>query len=203
VLAWLSVWSEVQMICIWSSWCHCHPIISCFIKILNGSAFLVPAYPGCPGKEVMKWLWYCICICVSVYICVCYQRRVSVSVATCVNLITALIRLSLTTCCRDNHCHLSNHHHWQPQQYPSHRHCQVLLTDKITRQNDLWQMIIVASDCATKNCRLVTDLWFWSYLTIWLWTESAAVLILTSCLFTAQTLGWPSEPPTLNCSKHG
>jgi len=25
VLAWLSVWSVVQMICIWSSWCHCHP----------------------------------------------------------------------------------------------------------------------------------------------------------------------------------
>jgi len=33
VLMWLSVWSEVQMICIWSSWCHCHPIISCFINI--------------------------------------------------------------------------------------------------------------------------------------------------------------------------
>jgi len=30
VQAWLSVCSEVQMICIWSSWCHCHPIISCF-----------------------------------------------------------------------------------------------------------------------------------------------------------------------------
>jgi len=27
-LAWLSLWSELQMICIWSSWCHCHPIIS-------------------------------------------------------------------------------------------------------------------------------------------------------------------------------
>jgi len=26
------VWSEVQMTCIWSSWCHCHDIISCFIK---------------------------------------------------------------------------------------------------------------------------------------------------------------------------
>ena len=25
VLAWLSVWSEEQMICIWSSWCHYHP----------------------------------------------------------------------------------------------------------------------------------------------------------------------------------
>jgi len=22
----LSVWSKVQMLCIWSSWCHCHPI---------------------------------------------------------------------------------------------------------------------------------------------------------------------------------
>ena len=27
VLAWLSVWSEVQIVCIWSSWCHCHPKI--------------------------------------------------------------------------------------------------------------------------------------------------------------------------------
>jgi len=28
ILAWLSV-----CICIWYSWCHCHPITSCFIKI--------------------------------------------------------------------------------------------------------------------------------------------------------------------------
>jgi len=61
VLAWLSVWSEVQVICIWSSWCHCHPIISCFIKIQIGLNFLVSAYPGCPGKEALKW--------VSVYCC--------------------------------------------------------------------------------------------------------------------------------------
>jgi len=27
------------------------PIISCFITIQIGSTFLVPAYPGCPGKE--------------------------------------------------------------------------------------------------------------------------------------------------------
>jgi len=39
VLAWLSVWSEVQMICIWFSWCHCHPIISCISKIQNGLSF--------------------------------------------------------------------------------------------------------------------------------------------------------------------
>ena len=43
VQAWLSVWSEVQT-CIWPSWCHC------FSKILNVFTFLVPAYPGSPGK---------------------------------------------------------------------------------------------------------------------------------------------------------
>ena len=25
VLVWLSVWSKVQIVCIWSSWCRCHP----------------------------------------------------------------------------------------------------------------------------------------------------------------------------------
>jgi len=30
------------------------PIIPCFIKIPNGSAFLVPAYQGYPGKKVVK-----------------------------------------------------------------------------------------------------------------------------------------------------
>ena len=25
MLVWLSVWSEVQVVCIWSSWCHCRP----------------------------------------------------------------------------------------------------------------------------------------------------------------------------------
>jgi len=39
VLAWLSVWSEVQMICIWYSCGHCHPIISCSSKIQNGLPF--------------------------------------------------------------------------------------------------------------------------------------------------------------------
>jgi len=39
VLAWLSVWSEVQMMCVWSSWCHCHRIISCSSKIQNGLPF--------------------------------------------------------------------------------------------------------------------------------------------------------------------
>jgi len=37
VLAWLAVWSEMQMICI------CHTIISSFIKIQIGLTFVVPA----------------------------------------------------------------------------------------------------------------------------------------------------------------
>jgi len=48
VLAWLSVWSEVQMICIWFSWCHCHLIISCFSKIQNGLPF------GCRFTQVVS-----------------------------------------------------------------------------------------------------------------------------------------------------
>jgi len=54
VLASLSVWSEVHLICTWSNWRHCHLIIPCFIKIQNGLTFLVPAYPGCPGKEAAE-----------------------------------------------------------------------------------------------------------------------------------------------------
>jgi len=54
VLAWSPVCSEVQMIFIWSSWCHCQPIISCFVEIQISLTFLVPAYPGCPGKEAVK-----------------------------------------------------------------------------------------------------------------------------------------------------
>jgi len=34
--------------------CHCHAIISCFIKIWNGFTFLMPTYPGCFGKEAVK-----------------------------------------------------------------------------------------------------------------------------------------------------
>jgi len=57
VLVWLSVWSKVQMICFWSSWCHCHPIISCFIKIQTGLTSLALAYSSCPRKKDDKWVF--------------------------------------------------------------------------------------------------------------------------------------------------
>ena len=59
-MVWLSSYSEVQMICIRSSWCHCHPIISCFIKIQIALTFLVLAYSGCSGKEAGKRASVCL-----------------------------------------------------------------------------------------------------------------------------------------------
>jgi len=52
VLAWLSVWNEVQT-CIWPSWCHCHSV-SRFSKIQIGFTFLVTADLVSPGKEAVK-----------------------------------------------------------------------------------------------------------------------------------------------------
>jgi len=49
VLVWLPVWSEVQIVCLWSSWCHCHSQAPS-----SGFTCLVPTYPGCPGKEAVK-----------------------------------------------------------------------------------------------------------------------------------------------------
>jgi len=65
VLAWLSVWSEVQT-CIWPSWCHCHSLSLASVKVQIGFAFLVLAHPGSPGKRAIK----CVCVCVCVRACV-------------------------------------------------------------------------------------------------------------------------------------
>jgi len=42
------------MIRIWFSQCHCHPIISCFIKIQTGLTFLVAAYQVVLEKNAIK-----------------------------------------------------------------------------------------------------------------------------------------------------
>ena len=61
VLTWLSVWDEMQMICIWSSWCHCQRIISYFIKIqnsltLSGDGLSERSLSGCLSVAVMVQL---------------------------------------------------------------------------------------------------------------------------------------------------
>jgi len=62
VLAWLSVWSEVQLMPL--------PLtVSCFSKIQIGFTFLVLAYPGSPGKRQLN-----VCVCVRA----CARARVCV-----------------------------------------------------------------------------------------------------------------------------
>ena len=59
VLAWLSVWSVVQMICI-SSRCHCHPIISWCWRYTN-SVFFHCSLSKANGKlcaRSIKPFWY-------------------------------------------------------------------------------------------------------------------------------------------------
>ena len=56
VLAWLSVWSEVQTT-------HLMPLpltVSCFSKVQIGFTFLVPAHLGSPGKRAVKRV--CVCV---------------------------------------------------------------------------------------------------------------------------------------------
>jgi len=61
MLAWLSVWSEVQT-CIWPL-----PLtVSCFSKIQIGFTFLVLAHPGSPGQRAIKRVCVCVCVCACV-----------------------------------------------------------------------------------------------------------------------------------------
>ena len=50
--------------------------VSCFSKTPIGFTFLVPAYPGSPGKRAVKRVCVCVCVAVVVYvdICVCGWR---------------------------------------------------------------------------------------------------------------------------------
>jgi len=50
----------ICLICMWSSWCHCHSTVCCFIKIEIALTCLMPVYPGCPEKEVVKRVSVCL-----------------------------------------------------------------------------------------------------------------------------------------------
>jgi len=60
VLAWLSVCSEVQMICIWSADATINLLSLASLKSRTVYTFLVPACPGCPGKEAIKQVFVCL-----------------------------------------------------------------------------------------------------------------------------------------------
>ena len=61
VLAWLSVWSEVQT-CVWPSWCHCHSLSLASVK----SRLVLPFWYR-PSRVVPDEgpLNGCVCVCVA------------------------------------------------------------------------------------------------------------------------------------------
>ena len=60
VLAWLSVWSEMQT-CIWPSWCHCHSLSFASVK----SRLVLPFWYWLTWVVPQKGpLNGCVCVCV-------------------------------------------------------------------------------------------------------------------------------------------
>ena len=63
VLAWLSVWSEVQT-CIWPSWCHCHSLSLASVKSRLVLPFWYRLTRVVPEKRPLNG-----CVCVLVWTC--------------------------------------------------------------------------------------------------------------------------------------
>jgi len=59
VLAWLSVWSEVQT-CIWPSWCHCHSLSLASVKSRLVLHFWYQLTQVVPDKGPLNG---CVCVC--------------------------------------------------------------------------------------------------------------------------------------------
>ena len=63
MLAWLSVWSEMQT-CIWPSWCHCHSMSLASVKSRLVLPFWYQLTWVVPDKVLL------MCMCVHMYVCV-------------------------------------------------------------------------------------------------------------------------------------
>jgi len=72
VLAWLSVWSEVQT-CIWPSWCQCYSLSLASVK----SSLVLPRWYQptrvVPDKGPLNGC-VCVCVCACVRACVCIDQ---------------------------------------------------------------------------------------------------------------------------------
>ena len=66
VLAWLSVWSEVQT-CIWPSWCHCHSMALASVKSRLVFPFWYRLTWVVPDKGPLNG---CVCVCLVVIVVV-------------------------------------------------------------------------------------------------------------------------------------
>ena len=60
MLAWLSIWSEMQT-CIWPSWCHCHSLSLASVKSRLVLPFCYRLIRVVPEKGLLN---VCVCVCV-------------------------------------------------------------------------------------------------------------------------------------------
>jgi len=73
VLAWLSVWNEMQT-CIWPSWCHCYSLSLASVKsrlVLPFWYWLTQVVTEKGPLNVCVCVCACACACVCVCVCVC------------------------------------------------------------------------------------------------------------------------------------
>jgi len=56
-------WGAGMVICLGYGPADATAITSSLASIQNGLTFLVPAYPGCPGKEAVEWISVCLSDC--------------------------------------------------------------------------------------------------------------------------------------------
>jgi len=67
MLAWLSVWGEMQ-ICIWPSRCHCH---SLSLASVNPDWLYLLVLPFCYQKNRKTIVCLCVCVCMCLRVCMC------------------------------------------------------------------------------------------------------------------------------------
>jgi len=72
VLAWLSVWSEVQTCLQWAvaSWCHCHSLYLASVKSRLVLPFWYQLARVVPEKGPLNGC-VCVCVCIQINVCMC------------------------------------------------------------------------------------------------------------------------------------
>jgi len=91
VLAWLSVWSEVQT-CIWPSWYNCHSLSLASVK----SRLVLLFWYWLTWVVLDKGPLNVMCVCVCVHACVCVYAAV-LTVNGCIAAVTLWITISHTS----------------------------------------------------------------------------------------------------------
>ena len=92
LLAWLSVWSEVQT-CIWPSWCHCHSLSLASVKSRLVLPFWYWFTRVVPGQRAVKRAHAVLSPCTADYLCYLKSK------------VTAIVNLPTKTSLISEKCH--------------------------------------------------------------------------------------------------